>query len=361
MNHLGRVFAVLAAAAIDTYHLRAQKGDSSLSLSIINFISVNSSAVSQFYGRMPWHYYLTQAMPLLCTSSLPFVIKGLSNVFNGGDKVLRLLAYLVAWTTSVYSAISHKEWRFLHPLLPVMHVFAAKSMIDACSSRKVGKSSRRWFGLGGIYLILPLLTLPLSIYVIRYHGRGQIAVMEYLRSISRQELHSVGFLMPCHSTPMQSHLHRPHLDEGRLWAIGCEPPLRPTIDMKNGRGVLGTGPNMVNAYKDQSDVFYDAPLHYLESFFPQQVDPAFPPSPMPKTPPGEISSTWEGFRSWNHTWPSHLVFFGALRRSPGVEKLLEQQGYIVSWKTGNGFEEDVRRRGGVEVWRWSSSHIPQLN
>jgi GPI mannosyltransferase 3 len=50
--------------------------------------------------------------------------------------------------------------------------------------------------------------------------------MEHLRSIAPENLQSVGFLMPCHSTPMQSHLHRPHFEKGRLWAIGCEPPLK---------------------------------------------------------------------------------------------------------------------------------------
>jgi len=51
-------------------------------------------------------------------------------------------------------------------------------------------------------------------------------------------------------------------------------------------------------------------------------------------------------------WPSHLVFFGALLREPGVEDILRAGGYEEVWQGGNGIEEDRRRRGGVRVWRW---------
>ncbi|CAH7687820.1 expressed protein, partial [Phakopsora pachyrhizi] len=63
--------------------------------------------------------------------------------------------------------------------------------------------------------------------------------MDYLRHRPDQELKSVGFLMPCHSTPWQSHLHKPRLDpivkrkldgnveveevEERMWMLNCEP------------------------------------------------------------------------------------------------------------------------------------------
>ena len=64
------------------------------------------------------------------------------------------------------------------------------------------------------------------IYVTFFHGRAQVAVMHYLRSLPPANLTSVGFLMPCHSTPWQAYLHRADLvEEGRMWALGCEPPL----------------------------------------------------------------------------------------------------------------------------------------
>lgn len=178
---------------------------------------------------MPWHYYLTQALPLLCTTTLPFFVTGFWKALKGNSFMLRRLASLIAWTISIYSAIPHKEWRFLHPLLPIMHVLTAATMVDAANQSTPSTQISFFNGrlkLKRFHFILPLLTLPLSFYVIRYHGRAQIAVMDYLQSVPPQELRSIGFLMPCHSTPMQSHLHRPHLGEGSLWAIGCEPPLK---------------------------------------------------------------------------------------------------------------------------------------
>lgn len=172
---------------------------------------------------MPWHYYLTQGLPILLTTTLPFFLIALVEAIKGDESHLRNLAFLIGWTTSIYTALPHKEWRFLHPLLPVMHLLTGVWMVNSSVHPSYTRINR--LGLSRLYFIIPLLTLPLSFYVIRYHGRAQIAVMDYLRSVPPEELHSVGFLMPCHSTPMQSHLHRPHLDEGRLWAIGCEPPL----------------------------------------------------------------------------------------------------------------------------------------
>jgi phosphatidylinositol glycan class B len=55
-----------------------------------------------------------------------------------------------------------------------------------------------------------------------------------------------------------------------------------------------------------------------------------------------------------YVWPSHLVFFGALLREPGIEGVLRTKGYAEVWRAGNGIEEDPRRRGGVRVWRWNT-------
>lgn len=333
---------IVFATVIDSYNLQTNITSSTHSLSVINFLRVNSSSISQFYGRMPWHYYLTQALPLLCTTILPFFIVGFWKALRENGHPLRCLALNIAWTISVYSLIPHKEWRFIHPLLPIMHLLTAKAMVDASLSSFRGKAplrSLKQLGLRRMHLFLVLSTLPLSVYVVRYHGRAQIAAMDHLRSISPEELRSVGFLMPCHSTPMQSHLHRKHLGEGRLWAIGCEPPLNLTSEPD---------------YKDQSDVFYSSPAEYLEVYFPKVVDSTFPPSSLPSAPPGKPVAEGGQPWVWNHTWPSHLVFFGALIKDPKIKEILNQRGYKPVWITGNGFEEDPRRRGGIEIWKYNN-------
>ena len=177
---------------------------------------------------MPWHYYLTQACPILLTTCLPFFFHGAILNFkssttrrDSSSGGLTSLMGLIIWTTAVYSLAGHKEWRFLHPLLPIMHLFCTKSLLHL-TTQQTTKPTR----IPSRYLVVILLQIPALTYVAFFHGRAQIAVVHYLRSVQPVNLTNVGFLMPCHSTPWQAYLHRADLTEkGRMWALGCEPPL----------------------------------------------------------------------------------------------------------------------------------------
>ncbi|EJU04309.1 glycosyltransferase family 22 protein [Dacryopinax primogenitus] len=304
-----------------------------------NFFSANP--ISLFYGQNTWHFYVTQALPLLLNTATPFAIHTTWIIlFRNGDSASRRLCGLVGWTMFMYSLAGHKEWRFLHPLLPELLLLVSKSVVDLNTrmvQKKVGHGTpeipKNTLHISTRHITFLLLTLPLGVYLLRWHGRAQISVMFYLRSLDLANLRSVGFLMPCHSTPWQSYLHREQL-EGNMWALGCEPP-------------IGLSPGELASYQDQADVFYDAPVVYLSERFPMMVDPTFPPSPMPTSPPG---MPW--IQNWTHTWPSHLVAFGALIEDPNVRNTLAEKGYREAWVTTNGWEEDPRRRGGVKVWQW---------
>jgi phosphatidylinositol glycan class B len=194
----------------------------------LHFLLTNLSSVSLFYGSSPWHYYISQALPILCTTSLPFVLHGAWLAFSNGktDAKLRVLLGCVGWTIGVYSMTGHKEWRFLHPLLPLLHVLSSKSLVDAHDRPLSTRNSTALLRIRTSHLCFILCTVPASVYVVLFHCSAQISVMSYLRSVPSHNLRSVGFLMPCHSTPWQAYLHRPELAvPGRLWALGCEPPL----------------------------------------------------------------------------------------------------------------------------------------
>lgn len=200
-------------------------------LTPLNFVLTNLSSVSLFYGSSPWHYYLTQAVPVLCTTTLPFVLHGAWLLMGpSGTAAARKLLALVAWAVGIYSLAGHKEWRFIHPLLPVLHVLAARSLVDVYHTQVRSKGrGKRWYQLPVAKWcgMLVLLNLPALFYLIRVHERAQIEVLFYLRSLPPEQVRSVGFLMPCHSTPWQAYLHRPNMAEpSRYWALGCEPPLR---------------------------------------------------------------------------------------------------------------------------------------
>ncbi|KAF8320799.1 hypothetical protein DL93DRAFT_2052249 [Clavulina sp. PMI_390] len=334
----------------------------------LNFLQTNMSSVSLFYGERPWHYYLTQGIPILCTTSLSFVLRGWYNSIRGrhGTEVRRL-AILVCIPLLVYSLAGHKEWRFIYPILPNLHVLAAKELVDlydpdsAFLSRSPNALQKK-VPIRKTHFVLLVLSTPFSIYVMRYHGHGQIAIMHHLREM-KVEIKSVGFVMPCHSTPWQSYLHRPELDGGRLWGLGCEPPLRH---------------EKLSLYKDQTKIFYDDPIRYFTTFFPASVNTAFPPSPRPVTPPGGFSPSLEaayashglghGLEAWEHEWPEFLVLYEALlpvrgkhrsedheglARIEGVEEMLVRLGYREVWRSGwNGFEGDARKRGELLMWKW---------
>ena len=190
----------------------------------LNFLLTNLSSVSLFYGSNPWHYYIFQALPILCTTALPFVLHGAwLAIKQPSSRALRLALGLVIWTVAVYSAAGHKEWRFIHPLLPLLHILAAKSLVDGSGSAN-HKSSITKIRRSFMWLIL--LPLPAIVYIIWFHARAQMDVIYYLRSLPADSVRSIGFLMPCHSTPWQAYLHRPEWsDEHYYWSLGCEPPL----------------------------------------------------------------------------------------------------------------------------------------
>ena len=308
------------------------------------FLRVNASSVSLFYGSAPWHYYLVQALPLLAGPTLPFVLHGAYLAFTQGTRPLKLLLYTVIWTGLVFSCAGHKEWRFLHPMVPAMHILAAGSLVslyDRASPRSSTptlslrvKRTHAW--------VLAVVSLAPALYAALWHSSAQISALSHLRSLSDTELRSVGFLMPCHSTPAQSHLHR----RIPIWRLSCEPPLQyvqlsPTFFFyKLFMSLAPDSGEELSTYQDETDIFFRDPETFFSMRFPEYVDTAFPPSALA---PHE------------YAWPSHLVLFGALLRERGVEDALRAKGYAEVWRAGNGIEEDPRRREGVRIWRWGTT------
>ncbi|TDL27414.1 glycosyltransferase family 22 protein [Rickenella mellea] len=324
---IGLVSGLILTAADSIYYGR-------MTFTPVNFLRTNMSAVSLFYGRSPWHFYITQALPILTITSLPFFIIGAWTTISTGSGPSKRLLALVIWTILFYSFGGHKEWRFIHPILPAMHVISSKALVDlyyrhqalAVSSRP--SKARPHLPIRGTHSAFILLGAIPAIYVLYFHGHAQISVMHYLRSLKATQIESVGFLMPCHSTPLHAYLHQPHLSEtGRVWSIGCEPPL---------------AGEELSDYRDQSDIFYDSPAAYLREHFPKSVNFSFPPA---------VNATRRSSITWNHEWPSHIVLFGALL-DESILYILHDRGYRETWAQWNGWEEDWRRRGGVRVWAW---------
>jgi phosphatidylinositol glycan class B len=307
-----------------------------------NWLNFNiSKSLAVFYGRNPWHYYLLQGLPLLCTTSLPFAVRALYNptaTSPAQANVLRTLTYTVFVTTLALSLISHKEVRFIYPLLPILNVLSAPLAASFFTASPL-PSSRTGVGRSRLrnkhYATAALaINVVLALFLSFLHQPAPLSVMSYLRGeyervhpVSARLAHATRqpppkqeelfalFLMPCHSTPWRSHLVYPGL---RAYALSCEPPLH-------------TQPNTPERdnYRDEADRFYDDPIGFLtgELFAPNGVE-------VPRFIVG-----FEGIEPWLRE------FLETPRGKASGIKIRRV------WGGFNGFfNEDWRRAGRMMVW-----------
>lgn len=178
--------------------------------SIFNFLQINViENIATFYGVHPIHWYFSQAIPLILFTATPVAIYG---VWKGGNKRSDL-AWMCAFATGFLSLQGHKEFRFLFPLLAPMLVYVGKGL--------VGLKKKT---LARTIVFIFLTNLMMAIYFGMIHKRGVVAVILWLRSqVYAPSTNEMGilFLMPCHSTPYYSHIHKPV----SMRFVSCEPPL----------------------------------------------------------------------------------------------------------------------------------------
>ena len=301
-----------------------------------NWLTFNiSKSLAVFYGRNPWHYYLLQGLPLLSTTSLPFVLMGLWRPAAATPEqanVLRTLSLAVCVTIAALSLISHKEVRFIYPLLPILNVLAAPlaaSFFTSIppSSDASSPSPPRVRNKPYLYLALSVNIL-LAGYLSFFHQPAPLSVLTYLRNqyttlnpipnSNNDDLFAL-FLTPCHSTPWRSHLIHPHLN---AYALTCEPPLH-------------TQPNTPERdnYRDEADRFYDDPVSFLAN---ELFNPKATGLPLPRYIVG-----FEGVQPWLED------FFGRTDRGKGMDGVALKP----VWMAFNGlFNEDWRRAGKMVVW-----------
>ncbi|KAK4972424.1 glycosylphosphatidylinositol anchor biosynthesis [Elasticomyces elasticus] len=292
-------------------------------------------AVSGFYGHNRVDYYFTEGLPLLLTTILPFAAIGLWQSLRPGTDCTMLRGYVerqtrfvlaVAIITTVLAMtmISHKEMRFIYPLLPMLHILAAKPVASFFGSVPANRVKL------GFILFLLVINICIAGYVTLVHQRGVIDVMHYLRHeqeggmLGSGSNITVGFLMPCHSTPWRSHLVYPEI---KAWALTCEPPLNLSEDERR-------------RYEDEADVFYNDPASWIDANLKDRKSMSLTDS--------EVLEPRVGNEA-RRDWPEYLVFFEHLE--PIVSAVLRETRYKECWRTFNThWHDDGRRRGDVVVW-----------
>ena len=259
--------------------------------------------------------------------------------------------------TLILSFVSHKEVRFIYPVLPILHTLAAESFtaffIPAISPASPYRNYWISYIKKAVLVALLAANAGIAIFATRYHQPAPLLVLEYLRE---QHEHyyltqppplthiapadttmTVGFLMPCHSTPWRSHLVHPGI---KSWALGCEPP-------------IGKEAIVRKTYVDEADQFYDHPTRFLaenlgrpprsKGLFGSRV-----PQQGSSTVGLDKQAAWDG-KPGNLVWPEYIVFFEQLERTMGG--VLEGSAYDECWRGWNSwFHDDWRRRGDILVY-----------
>ncbi|KAB8078331.1 putative mannosyltransferase [Aspergillus leporis] len=320
----------------------------------LRFLYFNiAQSLAVFYGRNDWHYYVTQGYPLLLTTALPFTIVGLYRTLSRTRStttstlqasVQTRLAAVCLIMPSVLSLISHKEVRFVYPILPLLHVLTAPPLVDFFLPA-VSRSNRAYMPRRLSLVFLLLVNFTIAIYTTVYHASGTISVLSYLRD--QQQTHNAvgttsdaspteitaGFLMPCHSTPWRSHLVDPKI---HAWALSCEPP----VDLNETQKA---------AYVDEAEQFYNDPNQFLRDNMVGGL------RHLPRTPtylttskPRQTSpQTYQ--QATPHEWPDYLIFFAQME--PTLRSMLRSSSYGECWRTWNtAWHDDSRRRGDIIVW-----------
>ncbi|KAJ4406615.1 glycosylphosphatidylinositol anchor biosynthesis [Neurospora sp. IMI 360204] len=340
-----------------------------------------SQSLAVFYGDMPWHYYLSQGIPLLTTTFLPFALVGLYKSTSSSktltilqSNILKTLSFAVLSMVGTLSIVSHKEVRFIYPLLPILHILAAPYVFNFFAAPAASAASaaatttpaegnaapatstttgpvtlRHKISLANLLCVNLLLATYLSIF----HQPAPLSVMTFLRTeferihpdslsldsssvdqaVPKQELFAL-FLTPCHSTPWRSHLAYPAL---RARALTCEPPLHTQPGSRERR-----------EYLDETDRFYQAS--------PKKEDGLYGVEFLRE-------EMWGGdghLTSCNGNQeeiPRFIVGFEGieevLKKFFGEDKKGREMGVELKkvWEGWNGaFNEDWRRRGRLVVW-----------
>ncbi|KAH6587837.1 hypothetical protein BASA61_006190 [Batrachochytrium salamandrivorans] len=390
------VFAILFSVLIDYqfYH--------TWTFIPYDFLKVNVvENISLFYGRHPFHWYFTQGLPVVLLTLLPATIWGVLHTRCASE---RECFWMCAWTVCCLSLQGHKEFRFLLPIISPLLVYAghgirvieANDLISEFDTAPVlapalaptptpastantnppqalgrHRPSRHRKWLWPILVLIGSTHFLAAIYLSRTHQKGVIQVMDWLRTEVRENRAlDILFLMPCHSTPFYSYIHR----NIPMRFVTCEPPL---------------GISDPKGYLDETDILYNNPLHFFQTYFEDQIgnktldwavdkpnndfthvlDPQTRPNlnslpwtrPLPSTIPTLSSSRGPGdalyidvpgqpYQILQYHWADYIVMFDNPKLGATLSYILQDSEYKTCARFFNShFHDDSKRNGDVVV------------
>ncbi|XP_014616756.1 PREDICTED: GPI mannosyltransferase 3 [Polistes canadensis] len=228
---------LLGSAILDSYCYK------SLTVSWWEFFRLNVlQSISDMYGKEHTLWYIFSALPVLLGLHCVTFLGMLPQIIKRPKQFHReaVMLVVIGWTLGVYSLLSHKEFRFLLPLLPMFIYISTSCTIHVkVISREL---------LRKIFLyILTITNLIPGLYFSLIHQRGTLDIMNILQNdLTNENCTSVNilFLTPCHATPLYSHLH---IDVPTRF-LTCEPNFTNSND-----------------YVDEADQFFENPMLWIRN------------------------------------------------------------------------------------------------
>ncbi|OLY84156.1 GPI mannosyltransferase 3 [Smittium mucronatum] len=313
-------------------------------------------------------------------------------------------AIVALGTLVVYSFAGHKEYRFLFSLLPIGFTYAGvslntfygppdifthlnklfrghfviynplitnlqgqqhysfkKSIVIGGSvsnfgrgsyKKKKGRFSHLIPSKRTTILILALTNIPIGLFTNLLHARGVVDVMRYLRkNTANGKVTDIGFLMPCHSTPFYSHIHKPV----PMWFLTCDPPQNKEDLISHYWEANEFDINPENFIKSNF-VSRDSNLVTSISFTDEGSNVEITKPKLLKfyndTAMGDddrlMVEVYRKSRNLRYL-PSHLVFYSSML--PRIHSILKFNDYIECANFYNTlFETDIRRKGNILVY-----------
>ncbi|XP_076239805.1 phosphatidylinositol glycan anchor biosynthesis class B [Calliopsis andreniformis] len=195
--------------------------------------------IGDAYGTHHLLWYIFCGLPVLLGLYYPVFLLCCWQIIKYSANFHRqaILLIVIAWTLCIYSLLSHKEFRFLLPLLPMI-IYICTS----CTFRLNIKHTKIARKICIIFIIITNL-IP-AIYFCMIHQRGSLDVTKILQKelVYSDNATSLLFLTPCHAIPLYSHLH-------------VNVPTR----------ILTCEPNLNNSanYVDEAEIFFANPVEWL--------------------------------------------------------------------------------------------------
>nr|XP_034174520.1 GPI mannosyltransferase 3 [Osmia lignaria] len=225
--------------------------------------------IGDSYGTQHLLWYIISGLPVLLGLHYVIFLLCMWQVMKHPSSFHRqsIMLVVISWTIGIYSLLSHKEFRFLLPLLP-MFIYICTS----CASPLTMKSAKI---VKRAFIVLLIITnvLP-GFYFCMIHQRGSLDVMNILHNelSDINDTTNILFLTPCHATPLYSHLHV----NIPIKILTCEPNFNSSIN-----------------YTEEADAFFLNPMQWLNNYYSNE----------------------------NNTIPSHVILFDNV--IPKIKQFLE--------------------------------------